>query len=456
MEKSSEERGIWGSKIGFILAAAGSAIGLGNIWRFPYVVGENGGAAFVLIYIILVYTIGFPVMIAELTIGRNTRKNPIGAFEKLAPGTLWKYVGALGVITGIFILSFYGVIAGWVFGYIFKTMSGSFTGLASPAEAQQIFEEFCGNPLISVGFLLIFICITSFVIYKGVKSGIERWAKILMPALLILLILLIIRSITLPGASEGLKYYLVPDFSKINYKTVLQALGQAFFSLSLGMGTMITYGSYISKKDNLATSAFYVCTFDTFIAIIAGFIFIPALFAMNMSPNQGPTLIFQVLPSILDKIPGGQLFGTGLFLLISIAALTSTISLLEVPVSYVVDEKNWSRKKAVLIMGSAAFLFGIPSALSAGAINILSVIPLIKKSFLDLMSIIFGDFSLSIGSFFIATFLAWKWGTKNALNEIEQEKVTFKIKGAWTVFIKFICPVAIFIIFLNSIIILFI
>lgn len=455
MEKSAEERGMWGSKLGFILAAAGSAIGLGNIWRFPYVTGENGGAAFVLIYIILVFGIGFPVMIAELSIGRHTRKNPIGAFEKLFPGSPWKFLGVLGVVTGICILSFYGVIAGWVFGYIFKTISGAFNNIETAQQAEIMHNEFTGNPVNSIGLFFIFIFLTSYVIYKGVKGGIEKWAKILMPALLILLILLIIRSVTLPGSSEGLAYYLVPDFSKINFETILKALGQAFFSLSLGMGTMLTYGSYISKKDNIVSSAFYVCLFDTMIAIVAGLIFFPALFALSMSPDQGPALIFHVLPSILNKFPGGQLFGAGLFILISIAALTSTVSLLEVPVAYVVDEKGWTRKKAVLVMGSLSFIIGIPSALSGNAVSFFTMLPVIGTDFLSLMSSVFGDFSLSIGSFFIALFVGWKWGVKNAVNEIEQENIEFKIKSAWRVFIKFICPIAILIIFINLVVNLF-
>ncbi|MFC1726019.1 sodium-dependent transporter, partial [candidate division KSB1 bacterium] len=350
---------------------------------------------------------------------------------------------------------FYGVIAGWIFGYIFKTIAGGLNNISSPEEAEQLYKSFCGNPVNSIGLFFIFIFMTSYVIYKGVKGGIEKWSKILMPALLILLFLLIIRSVTLPGAFKGLEYYLVPDFSKVEFKTILVALGQAFFSLSLGMGTMLTYGSYIAKKDNIVSSAFYVCVFDTGIAVVAGFIFFPALFAMGMAPDQGPALIFHVLPSILSQIPGGQIFGIGLFVLISIAALTSTVSLLEVPVAYVVDEKGWSRLKAVLIMGGAAFIIGIPSALSAGAVSFLEVLPGLGEDFLDVMSTIFGQFSLSIGSLFIALFVGWKWGIKNAINEIEQERVIFRIKSFWSLFIKYVCPIAISIIFIKLIVDLF-
>ena len=313
MSQSEIQRDKWGSKIGFILAASGSAIGLGNIWRFPYVTGENGGAAFVLLYIVFVILIGTPVMIAELTVGRNTQLNPYGAFKKLAPGTLWPLLGLLGVITGIGILSYYSVIAGWTFGYFVKTLMGNFSNLTSPEKSVEIFENFVANPLLEIGSLFLFITITAMVVMRGVSKGIERWAKILMPVLFVLLILLTLRSVTLPGASKGLSFYLSPDFSKIGAGTIAKALGQALFSLSLGMGTMITYGSYIAKKDNIYISAGYVCLFDTLIAIIAGLMTFPALFAMNMDPAGGPGLVFVVLPSIFAKIPLGIIFWSRLF-----------------------------------------------------------------------------------------------------------------------------------------------
>ncbi|HSQ47322.1 MAG TPA: sodium-dependent transporter, partial [Lutibacter sp.] len=280
MSNLETSRGNWGSKLGFIVAAAGSAIGLGNIWRFPYVAGENGGAAFVLIYIIFVVLIGLPVMIAELAIGRNTVKNPVGAFKKLLPQSLWKAIGGLGVITGIGILSFYAVIAGFTVGYFIKIILGDFNAIESAAQSGQIFAAFTANPYISIGLLLVFIILTVLVVMGGVSAGIERWSKILMPLLFLLLIILAIYSITLEGATKGLSFYLKPDFSKITLTTFARALGQALFSLSLGMGTMITYGSYISKRDNLVTSAAYVCFFDTLIAILAGLVMFPALFAM--------------------------------------------------------------------------------------------------------------------------------------------------------------------------------
>ena len=446
MSNIESTRGKWGSKIGFIVAAAGSAIGLGNIWRFPYVAGENGGAAFVFIYIIFVILIGLPVMITELSVGRSTQKNPVGAFKKLFPQSLWKLVGGLGVLTGIGILSFYSVIAGFTVGYFIKLIIGDFSHVTSGIQSEQIFTQFTSNPYVAIALLFLFILFTSLIVIGGVSAGIERWSKILMPILFLLLIVLAIRSITLDGASKGLEFYLKPDLSKITASTFARALGQALFSLSLGMGAMITYGSYISKRDNLVTSAASVVLFDTLIAILAGLVMFPALFAMGLDPTGGAGLVFVVLPSIFAKIPGGMFFGAGIFLLLSIAALTSTISLLEVPVSYLVDDKGWSRKKATFWMALAAFIIGIPSAISLGATEWFSNLPLFNLGFLDLMNAIFGNYSLSIGSFLIAIFAGYKWGIKAVQNEIEQQGNVFKAKLIWAFLIRFICPIAIAII----------
>ncbi len=444
MAAIENSRGNWGSKFGFILAAAGSAIGLGNIWRFPYVAGENGGAAFVFIYILFVVLIGLPVMIAELSIGRKTEKNPVGAFKSLFPQSLWKIVGGLGVLTGIGILSFYGVIAGYTFGYFIKIITGGLSNVVTASQSEEIFKSFTADPFMSIGLLFFFVWLTVMVVMGGVSAGIERWSKILMPVLFVLLILLAVRSVTLEGSGAGLSFYLKPDFSKISFTTFARALGQALFSLSLGMGTMITYGSYIAKKDNLITSAAFVAFFDTLIAILAGLVMFPALFAMGMDPAGGAGLVFVVLPSIFAKIPGGMIFGAGIFLLLSVAALTSTISLLEVPVAYFVDEHKWTRRKAVISMGIITFIIGVPSALSFGANSFLSTIIAENFGFLDMMNAVFGNYSLSIGAFFIAIFTGYKWGVKAVAEEIEKEENVFYYKKAWAFLIRFICPIAIF------------
>ena len=448
MNRSREK---WDSNVGFVLAAAGSAIGLGNIWRFPYETGQNGGAGFVLIYVIFVVIIGLPVMIAELAVGRKTERNPVGAFRQLAPGSLWVLVGILGVATGIGILSYYSVIAGWTFGYFFKTISGSFTRVADGDSLMATFEGFVSNPSAAIGYLIVFIAITAVVVMGGVSGGIERWAKVLMPMLFVLLVLLTLRSITLPGATQGLTFYLKPDFSKIGAVMIAKALGQALFSLSLGMGAMITYGSYLSKKDNLFSSAVYVCLFDTLIAVLAGLMIFPALFAMEMDPAGGPGLVFVVLPSIFARMPLGDIFGAGFFLLLTIAALTSTISLLEVPVAFLVDEWHWKRRNAVFAMAALAFVLGVPSALSLGAVDWLSKIPLIGIGFLDLANVMMGNYSLTFGAMLIALFVAYKWGVKSVMQEIEQHGVRFHFKGFWSILIRFICPVAILLIFVYII-----
>ncbi len=448
----SKPRGSWGSQLGFILAAAGSAIGLGNIWRFPYMTGENGGAAFVVIYIVCVIIIGLPIMVAELAIGRHTEKNPVGAFQKLAPRSGWFLVGLLGVVTGIGILSYYAVIAGWTVGYLVKTLTGSFSVQMTPETSKEIFTSFVKHPLNSIICLFAFLALTAYVVIGGVSKGIERWSKILMPTLFIMLILLTLRSVTLPGAVAGLKFYLQPDFTAISLTTFAKALGQALFSLSLGMGAMITYGSYIRKEENLPISAAWVCLSDLSVALIAGLMIFPALFAMGINPQEGAGLVFVVLPTIFAKIPGGLIFGSGFFLLLVVAALTSTISLLEVVVAFLVDQYRWSRRKAVVSMSALAFLLGIPSALSFGASTWFSQLPLIGKGFLDLANIILGNYSLIFGSLLIAIFVSYKWGLQAVEKEVMREGNVFYFRITWAFLIRYITPFAILAIFVYIIV----
>lgn len=432
-------RGVWGSRLGFILAATGSAIGLGNIWRYPYVVGQNGGAAFVLVYLACVLLIGLPVLIAELSLGRKTTLNPVGALKKISQSKYWPAVGYLGVVTGICILSFYAVIAGWTIGYIFRTIFHSTTS----------FGEFVADPISQIGYFAIFLGLTVFVVLGGVEKGIEKWSKILMPALLILLVSLIAFVMTLPGASAGVEFYLKPDFSKISGSTILAALGQAFFSLSLGMGTMITYGSYLSKKENIMSSAVTVGLADTLIAVLAGLVIFPALFSVGMTPSQGPGLVFNVLPTIFEQMPGGTIVGIAFFVLLAIAALTSTVSLLEVPVAFLVDQKGWSRRKAVWILSFFVLLVGIPSALSQGAVSGLSSITLLGGTdFLSMMNFVFGDLSLPIGGFFLSIFVGWVWTSRKAKEEllVGTSGVSTPLLAIWSFLLKFVCPVVILIV----------
>lgn len=450
MASASAGRGNWGSRVGFILAAAGSAVGLGNVWRFPTSVGRGGGAAFVLIYLACVFAIAVPVMLAELSIGRRSQRNPVGAFQTLAPGSAWKYLGFLGVLTGLAILSYYSVVAGWTVGFFFKTIAGTFTNMSSETVVRESFEGMIANPAAALGLQAFFMGLTMWVVVGGIRRGIERASKILMPILLVILLLLVARSVTLPGAEAGLNFFLRPDFSKVNAGVFMTALGQAFFSLSLGMGAMITYGSYLRREERLFSSAIWVSVTDAAIAILAGFAIFPALFTISsVEPEAGPGLIFMVLPNIFDKIPFGLVFGAGFFLLLAIAALTSSISLLEVVVAYFVDEKKWQRRTAVLIFGGVAFAMGVPSALGHGAVGWLTALPVVGMSFLDLVDVVFGNFSLTVGALLTSLFVAWRWGLPAARAEL-----AFSFLPRWSNFffgflIRFLCPVAIGAILVN-------
>lgn len=434
----SAPSGQFGSRLGFILAAAGSAIGLGNIWRFPYTAGENGGAAFVLVYLGFVALIGVPVLLAELSIGRASGKNPVGAFRKLDPGEGkgWTWVGALGVITGFGILSFYSVIAGWTISYLWRALTGEFAAAMSPEQSAEIFTQIIASPGEVVVMAGLFLLLTALVVRGGVSGGIERAAKVLMPVFFVMLLVLAGRAVTLPGGGEGLRFLFEPDFSKLSGTAVMSALGQALFSLSLGMGAMITYGSYLQKKENLGLAGVSVAIFDTSIAVLAGLIIFPALFATGAEPSAGPGLVFVAMPAIFDKLPAGMAFGVAFYALLAVAALTSTISLLEVVVAYLVGERGWKRERAVWSVTLTCFVLAIPSALSQGAVEGLA---LFDQSFLDLMNILFGNIALSVGALAIAIFAGWRWGADKALAEMKN----LPAGGLWSLAIRFLCPLAI-------------
>jgi len=443
-------RETWGSKAGFLLAAAGSAIGLGNIWRFPTVVGESGGAAFVLMYLIAVLAIGMPVMFAELLIGWQSRSNPVKAFQQLCPSSFWRFVGLLAVTASLIILSYYSVIASWTLAYIPQTYLGALSNAGNQGSNAERFENFTSNISYVISVYTIFIAITMMIVMGGIREGIERWGKVLMPLLFIILLMLVIRAVTLPGASRGLEFYLRPDFSKVTAETVLNAVSQAFFSLSLGMGIMITYGSYLSKDADLASSTFWVCMMDTLIAVCAGLVIFPALFTIpDLQPAEGPKLIFLVLPTVFSSIPAGSIFGTGFFALLTIAALTSSISLMEVVVTYLVEQWSWSRNKSVLACGFATLLLGLPSAMSAGALPFFTDLPIVGCSFLDLMDTIFGKFCLILVAMAVCIFVGWKWSIAAALQGVQVNRAHHLVIACWSVAIRFVCPVAMVVILLS-------
>ncbi|MEE8525068.1 MAG: sodium-dependent transporter [Thermoanaerobaculia bacterium] len=435
-------RGKWSSRLGFILAAAGSAIGLGNIWRFPYTAGQYGGGAFILLYLAFVALIGIPVLLAELSMGRNTERNAVGAFKALLPGSWWPWVGGLGVVTGFGILSFYSVIAGWTLYYAFKSLTGEFGGDFGAEASGAIFSALTADGSLMVILTAVFLLLTALVVRRGVSAGIERTVKVLMPVFFAVLVLLVIRSVTLPGADKGLSFLFSFDLSKLaNPAAVGSALGQALFSLSIGMGAMITYGSYLSREENLPRAGVIVAFFDTGIALVAGLMIFPAVFAMGGSPAAGPGLVFVTMPTVFGQMPAGNFMAFAFYALLAIAALTSTISLLEVIVAYFVDEKGWSRERATWSMTAACFALAIPSALSNGAVDFLSKLP--GGGFLGLCNIIFGNYFLSIGAVFICLFVGWKWGIGKALEEMRHGDGVLPAGKLWGIMVRYVCPVAV-------------
>ncbi len=433
------------SRLGFIAAAAGSAVGLGNIWRFPYETGQNGGAAFLLVYLLCTVLIGFPIMVGEISLGRHTQSNPFGAYQKVG-GKPWGLIGLFGIICGIMILSFYNVVAGWAFGYFIEISVGD---LLQEQNFGNFFGQYVADIQDNLIFSLAFMIITAFIVTRGIQQGIEAASKILMPFLFLILIGLILYALTLEGAMEGVAFYLVPDFSKLTLGTIYSAMGQAFFSLSLGMGALITYGSYISKKENIISAATVVTFADFAVAFLAGLLIFPLVFSQGQEPSAGPGLVFVALPGIFQAMGPimGKIIGGGFFLLLCVAALTSTISLLEVPVAYLVDEKKWPRKWVVAGLASLVFVLGLPSMLSQGAVEYFSAGFLhyngVDKSFLDVIDDVFNTTGLPIGGFLLTLFIAFKWKTTNMREEILQGNPGYQ--GSWMsrfieTMITLVCP----------------
>ena len=414
----SQNREQWGSKLGFILAASGSAVGIGNIWKYPSMAGENGGGAFTIIYLACILIVGLSIVVAEFVIGRKTQLSPVGAFEQLAPNTNWKWVGYLGVAAAFVILSFYGVVGGWILKYIIDSLSGGFSAVSgNTVEAGKVFNSFITSTYSPLLYQIIFMGLCIFVIIKGVKGGIEKWSKIMMPLIVVLLGVLAIRGMTLDGGMEGLNFLFNPRFEDLTASAIVLALGHSFFTVSLGMGTMITYGSYLDKKQNLVTSALWVIFLDTAIAMLAGVAIFTTVFALGANPATGPGLIFVVLPSIFPQLAGGSIWGTMFFILLFMAALTSAISILEVVTAYFIDQKGWSRKKATIQFGSIITISGIFCSLSlGGGINITGFLGM---SFFDFMDYLSAKYMLPIGGMLTAIFILRKWGLSNYISELK-------------------------------------
>ena len=446
-----EKREHWGSKLGFILAASGSAVGLGNIWKYPYIAGENGGGAFTIIYLLCILVVGMPIVIGEFVIGRKTQLSPVGAFENIAPKSFWKWVGMLGVASAFVILSFYGVVGGWTLRYTFLSLMGGFSDIAGNSDMSgEVFNSFISSPWSPLSWHLVFMGTCIFIIINGIKGGIEKWTKVMMPLILFILILLVIRGITLPNAGAGFSFLFKPKFEDLTASAIVLALGHSFFTLSLGMGTMITYGSYLRKEQNLLNSALWVLALDTFIALLAGLAIFTTVFSVGADPAGGPGLIFVVLPTIFPQLTGGLLWGTLFFFLLFLAALTSAISILEVVTAYFIDQKGWSRLKATILFGSTITIVGILCSLSLG--DNLNITAILGMSFFDFMDNLSSKYMLPIGGMLTAVFILSRWKIPKFLEEFHLGMTTAKFSVSTTKLLFLISSIVVGFIILNEII----
>lgn len=437
----------WTSKLGFILAAAGSAIGLGAIWKFPYMAGIGGGGAFFIIFIGFTLLIGLPLLLAEFVIGRSTQKEVVEAYRDIAPKTLWSGLGKLGIVTCFILLSFYSVVGGWILLYLWNAITGRLWEGNGSYEAT--FGEIISNPFLAVGSQLLFILITIFIVSKGVQNGVEKVNKYFMPALFVLFFVLIIRALTLDGAGEGVRFFLQPDFSNVTSEIILYAMGQSFFSLSVGVGVMVTYSSYLPKEESLPRSAFSIVGLTLVITLLAGLAIFPVVFAFGMEPAQGPGLLFIVLPAIFSKMAFGKLFFIIFLLLFFFATITSAISMLEISVASLTTKGKGKREKMALMVGLLIFVVGIPSALSFG---VLSDVKLFGKTIFDLADYTVSNILMPLGVLLVAIFVPFKMKKDVLMKELGVSKNKgYKLFVVWLFLLRYIAPIAIIIVFLNVI-----
>ena len=441
------KRATFATKLGVIAATAGSSVGLGNIWRFPYETGQNGGAAFLLVYFICVLILGLPVMLAEFTIGRSAKSNASRAFIKLTPKTHWYIVGILGIFAAVFIMGFYSVIAGWTLDYVYQSLTFGLSN-KSPEAFQTAFTEFTKDPIRPIFWTGLFLLVNYVILVRGVHNGIEKASNVLMPLLFVILIIFSIRSLFMSGTADGLSFMFHPDFSKIDSNVILRAMGQAFFSLSLGMGTLITYSSYFSDKTSLTKTAVTVASLDTFVAIMAGVMIFPALFSYGISPAQGPELIFITLPNVFQQMPGAYLWSLLFFILITVAALTSTISLCEVAISYLHEEFGFIRSRATLWLIFLCFIMAVLCSLSFGPLSDFTILGYTIFNFSDFLA---SNILLPLGGMLISIYVGWildKKFVKNQISNYGQIKIWYF--DLLMISLRFIAPVAIFLIFLYG------
>ena len=447
--KRQSIHGQWSSHWAFIMAATGSAVGLGNIWRFPYLTGEYGGGAFVLMYIGCVLLVGIPIMMSEVLLGRRGRQSPINTMKSLAEEegltSAWGYLGWMGVVAGFLILSFYSVVAGWTLEYIFQAGTGSFL-TATDGEIGEIFDSLLRNPGQLMAMHTLFMALTVIVVAMGVQSGLERAVKFLMPTLFILLLIMVGYAMSTDGFEEGVYYLFYPDWSKLSAEGFLAALGQAFFSLSLGMGAIMVYGSYLPDDASIANTSVTIALADTLVAIMAGLAIFPLVFAYGLETGSGPGLIFVTLPIAFGQMPYGQIFGTGFFVLLLFAAWTSSISLLEPAVAWLVENRGIARAKSAAIAGLIAWILGIGSVLS---FNLWQDYRLFDKTYFEIMEYVTSNIMLPLGGLLIAVFTAWLMSRKAVIEELGQgEGLLFQ---TWLFVVRYVTPIGVVIIFLHAI-----
>ena len=440
------ERGNFGSKIGAVLASAGSAVGLGNIWRFPTECGSNGGAAFLLIYLLCVFVLAMPVMVSEFVIGRASRSNTVGSYRVLAPGKPWVVSGFMGVLAGFLVLSYYSVVAGWTLDYTVESLCG---GLMGGGDFAAFFADFVSNPWRPVVFMGLFLGLTHLVVSTGVEKGIERYSKVMMPLLMVIVLVLIGFSLSMPNAAEGVSFMFRPDFSKVTKDVVLSAMGQAFFTLSVGIGTLATYASYFSRETRLVSSAASVCVIDTLVAISAGLIIFPAVFSVGVNADSGPGLVFITLPYVFDKalgdMPVVEYVFSGLFyVLLLIAALTSSISMHEISTAYIHETFHLSRRRAALIVTGVCFVMGVACSLSFGLWSELGVLGM---TFFDLFDFLTAKFLMPLGGLLICTFVGWDMNKR-----VVREQLDSRLTPLLMVLFSWIAPIGIGIIFIYGLI----
>ncbi len=446
------ERENFGNRFGVLVAMAGSAIGLGNLWRFPYLVGSYGGAAFIFVYLFCVFLLCLPIFMSEVIVGRRSRANAYGAFKKLAPGTRWKWLGAISVITPVIVVSYYSVVGGWSVEYFLKACTLEFTAGVSRADMGSMFSSFITSVWSPIVGHTIFLLLTAAIVISGVKSGIEKFGKIMMPLLFVLIIVIAARAATLPGADEGLKYLFKPDFSKIDASVCSAALGQAFFSLSLGVGTILTYGSYVSKKENICVSSTYTATADFLFALLASCAIMPAVFAFGLNPQEGPGLVFETLPFIFSNMPLGWLVAILFFLALIVAALTSSISLYEVGVAYLVEEKHYSRRGASILLFVVAWLLGILCSLSFGP---LADFRIFGQTVFNLFDKLSANVLMPAGGLLLVIFVGWVMKKSDVVDELTNGgtlKTNVRMSGFIYFLIRYVCPLAVLAVFASALI----